>query len=172
MLLPCHGATAEGIAAVAERLAERGVVEVVDDIEQLVAAARGGREVIALDACPSGCQARILDASGVASAMLTRLEDAGFVQRSAHNARRDARGLVALSTVHTGGDAHVERLEETGRERLRVLSESGIAPGSRLRDIVVNEAAGLVTFEIAGSTGVVSTTLAASVLVRVEGGVE
>ena len=344
MRLPCHGATADGIAgdSVADRLAERGVVELVEDVERLVAAARDGCEVIALDACATGCQARLLDASGVpslravnlsdprlgvdevasagsaselgaaasavthkrpspptgesgasplsshtledyllavdaltspvgtcgvlvdaptlaahvahllgvtrvsAGAMLVRLEDAGLVHRSAHKdvlltvegravadaelakqrvlecfvsqtlgyelhechdrarqiaagfdeqavdrvrqaigdpercphgwpidadeARRDASGLVALSTVHAGCAAQVERLEETHRERLRVLCDSGIAPGSRLRDVVVNEAAELVTFAIGESTGVVSTRLAASALVRVEGG--
>jgi DtxR family Mn-dependent transcriptional regulator len=39
----------------------------VEDIEQIVAAAREGREVIALDACAASCQARLLDARGIST---------------------------------------------------------------------------------------------------------
>jgi DtxR family Mn-dependent transcriptional regulator len=49
----------------ASTLEARGLAEVVEDIEQIVAAARAGREVIALDGCAASCQARLLDARGV-----------------------------------------------------------------------------------------------------------
>ncbi|HVU78318.1 MAG TPA: iron dependent repressor, metal binding and dimerization domain protein [Gaiellaceae bacterium] len=67
VLLPCHGARESGVRAddVAADLAARGLAEVVDDIEQVVAAAREGRPVLALDACAASCQARLLDARGV-----------------------------------------------------------------------------------------------------------
>ncbi len=67
VLLPCSGSSAAGPAAadVARDLAGRGLAEVVGDIERVVAAAREGREVLALDGCASGCQARLLDAHGV-----------------------------------------------------------------------------------------------------------
>ena len=64
--MPCHGVArgvdADGIAATLEA---RGLAEVVEDIEQIVAAARQGRAVIALDGCAASCQARLLDARGV-----------------------------------------------------------------------------------------------------------
>jgi DtxR family Mn-dependent transcriptional regulator len=77
ILLPCHGASSRGVEAadVASRLAGHGLVEVVEDIEQIVAAARTGREVIALDACAASCQARLLDARGVATLRTLALSD-------------------------------------------------------------------------------------------------
>jgi DtxR family Mn-dependent transcriptional regulator len=79
IVLPCHGVSARGVAAdeVAERLAARGLAEVVDDIEAIVAAARDGREVIALDGCAGSCQARLLDAHGVETLRSLNLETAG-----------------------------------------------------------------------------------------------
>jgi DtxR family Mn-dependent transcriptional regulator len=67
VMLPCHGAPAGGArpADVAAELAGRGLAEVVEDIEQVVAAAREGRPVLALDGCAGSCQARLLDAHGV-----------------------------------------------------------------------------------------------------------
>jgi DtxR family transcriptional regulator, Mn-dependent transcriptional regulator len=69
ILAPCHGASSRGIAAeqIADRLVADGLADVVEDIEQIVAAAREGREVIALDACSASCQARLLDARGIAT---------------------------------------------------------------------------------------------------------
>jgi len=67
VLLPCHGASKRGVHAedVAEELAARGLAEVVDDIEAVVAAARAGRVALALDGCAASCQARLLDARSV-----------------------------------------------------------------------------------------------------------
>jgi len=67
VLLPCPGTSRSGVAVagVARTLARRGLVEVVDDVEQAVEAGQQGRDVLALDGCPSGCQARLLDAHGV-----------------------------------------------------------------------------------------------------------
>jgi DtxR family transcriptional regulator, Mn-dependent transcriptional regulator len=66
IVLPCHG-VARGVDAddIASTLEARGLAEVVDDIEQIVAEARNGRAVIALDGCAVSCQARLLDARGV-----------------------------------------------------------------------------------------------------------
>jgi Mn-dependent DtxR family transcriptional regulator/uncharacterized metal-binding protein len=80
ILLPCHGASGRGVEAaeVAARLADHGLAEIVEDIEEIVAAARAGREVIALDACGANCQARLLDARGVQTLRaLTLSESAG-----------------------------------------------------------------------------------------------
>jgi DtxR family Mn-dependent transcriptional regulator len=77
ILLPCHGASRLGVeaAAIAERLESQGLAEIVEDIEQIVAAAREGREVIALDACGASCQARLLDARGIATLRALNLSD-------------------------------------------------------------------------------------------------
>jgi DtxR family Mn-dependent transcriptional regulator len=48
---------------------------VVDDIEEIVAAAREGRGVIALDGCAASCQARLLDARGVQTLRGLSLDD-------------------------------------------------------------------------------------------------
>jgi DtxR family Mn-dependent transcriptional regulator len=50
-------------------------VQVVDDIEEIVAAAREGRDVIALDGCAASCQARLLDARGVQTLRGLSLDD-------------------------------------------------------------------------------------------------
>ncbi len=79
ILLPCHGASSLDVEAaeVAARLELHGLAEIVEDIEQIVAAAREGREVIALDACAASCQARLLDARGVATLRALNLSDDG-----------------------------------------------------------------------------------------------
>jgi DtxR family Mn-dependent transcriptional regulator len=66
-VLPCRGIAANGTRAedVAGDLEARGLAEVVEDIEQVVAAARAGREVLALDGCAASCQAKLLGAHGV-----------------------------------------------------------------------------------------------------------
>lgn len=67
LILPCRGTGEGGSAAadVAQTLERRGLVRVADDVEQVTAAAREGREVLALDGCATRCQARLLDAHGV-----------------------------------------------------------------------------------------------------------
>jgi DtxR family transcriptional regulator, Mn-dependent transcriptional regulator len=77
ILLPCHGTSSKGVHAddVAAILAARGLVDVVEDIEEIVAAAREGREVIALDGCAASCQARLLDARGVQTLRGLSLDD-------------------------------------------------------------------------------------------------
>lgn len=77
VLLPCPGTSGAGltVARVARELAGRGLAEVVDDVEQVVAAARQGREVLALDGCASSCQARLLDAHGVRGLRSLNLAD-------------------------------------------------------------------------------------------------
>ena len=77
ILLPCHGTSSRGVHAddVAATLAARGLVQVVEDIEEIVAAAREGREVIALDGCAASCQARLLDARGVQTLRGLSLDD-------------------------------------------------------------------------------------------------
>ena len=77
ILLPCHGGSALGVRAddVAADLASRGLAEVVEDIEEIVAAARQGREVLALDGCAANCQARLLDARGVSTLRTLNLTD-------------------------------------------------------------------------------------------------
>jgi hypothetical protein len=64
ILLPCHGTSARGVPAesVADELVERGLVEVVVDIEAVVAQARGGRQVLAMlpaRACASATRASL-----------------------------------------------------------------------------------------------------------------
>ena len=51
----------------------RGIVEVADDLDTIMAAARSGRAVVALDGCAAGCQARWLDAQGVSAAGTLKL---------------------------------------------------------------------------------------------------
>jgi DtxR family Mn-dependent transcriptional regulator len=339
VLLPCHGSSEAGPAAtdVARELGERGLAEVVEDIEQVVAAARGGREVLALDGCAAGCQARLLDAHGVralralnlaepgsevaaassvaeleaaavpfrrtrrpqpapsgpseqrshgldeyllavdaltapvvecgtvvdaptvaahvarllrvsrptAGEMVGRLEHQGLVRRGAHKdllltaegraradrllrsqrilecfvvdtlgyslaecheqarrlaggfgnepleriwaalgrpdhcphgrpidaaaERRSARGLLALSAVPDGAAVTVDRLEEGSRERLDVLADAAVRPGTLLSEVTHNAAAGVVTFVAAGERRTISSMLAAGVLVSSEG---
>jgi len=340
VLLPCRGASSRGVSAteVAGQLADRGLAEVVENVDQVVGAAREGRTVIALDACGGSCQARLLDARGVqplraldlsgpvadaggvtdtatvgeleaaahpfrrtrrplplrtgepsehsahssedyllaldtltspvvecgvvadaptlaahvaqilgitrssAGAMLDRLEEAGYVRRGMHRdvllthegraaadrvlrkqrileclavetlgygldecherareiaagfgddavdrawealgrparcphgwptdpslARRGARGLLALSAVPANARVTVERVDETSRERLRVLAEAGIEPRRELDRVTTSPAAGMVAFTAGGERRSISTVLAASVLVR------
>jgi DtxR family Mn-dependent transcriptional regulator len=340
ILLPCHGTSARGVQAddVAAALDGRGLVQVIDDIEEIVAAAREGREVIALDGCAASCQARLLDARGVetlrslnlgderrrtervsaassvaeleaasgpvrrarraapagggelshrtthslddyllaldsltspvvacgavadaptvaahvaqvlgvsrpaAGEMLGRLEDGGFVSRGAHKdvlltprgrnvadralrrqrilecfavqtlgygidecyerareiaegftgesldrvwsvlgrpercphgwpvdaeqGRQESRGLLALSSAGAADVVEVERVDETSRERLLMLLESGIAPGETLSEISVTPAAEMVSFAAGGERHSISLALAGSALVR------
>jgi len=339
VLLPCHGAPESGARAVevAADLAGRGLAEVVEDIEQVVAAAREGRAVLALDGCAGSCQARLLDAHGVralralnlsepsaggeelahassvaaleaaatpvkrtrraltvapqpderrthslddyllaldaltspvvecgavadaptltahvaqllgvsraaAGEMVARLKEEGLVQRGEHKdllltvagraaadrllrtqrilecfvveslgysiaecherarelapgfdaeavervweslgrpercphgrpldpvqARDGARELLALSAVRLGSGVTVDRLEEGNRERLSALADAGIRPGTRLTEVAVNPAAGMVSFLVGGERGTISSLLAGAVLVR------
>lgn len=78
VVLPCHGAAAGGARAedVARDLEARGLAEVVEGIEQVVAAARAGREVLALDGCAASCQARLLEAHGVRALRALNLTEA------------------------------------------------------------------------------------------------
>jgi DtxR family Mn-dependent transcriptional regulator len=341
ILLPCHGGSVRGVRAeeVAAGLADRGLAEIVEDIEAIVGAAREGREVIALDGCAASCQARLLDARGVqtlralnlsseaeggesvadsssveeieaattphkrsrrapavaagelsapgahsldgyllaldmltspvvecgalvdaptfaahvahilgvsrpaAGEMLSRLEDAGYVRRGAfkdllltvegraaadralwklrvlecfvvdtlaygldecyeqareiasgfdadaaervwnalgrpascphgwpldsERARHESRGLLALGAVPPATPVSVERLDESNRDRLRVLLDSGIAPGAQLHDVTVNTHAEMVAFaDEGGERRSISLGLAGAVLVR------
>jgi DtxR family Mn-dependent transcriptional regulator len=340
ILLPCHGGSRRGARAdeVAAGLADRGLAEVVEDIEAIVAAARDGRPVVALDGCAASCQARLLDAAGVetlralnlaaeqggatvaqsasaeeieaaatphkrsrrapagsagelsgrgshtlddyllaldlltstvvecgalvdgptvsahvahilgvsrpaAGEMLARLEEAGYVRRGAHKdllltlagraaadralrkqrilecfavdllgyaldecyeqareiasgfdvdavervwralgepahcphgwplnserARHESRGLVALGAVPPATPVVVERLDEASRDRLSVLLDSGLTPGTELDDVTVHVPAGMVAFvDGSGARRAISLELAAAVLVR------
>ena len=67
LVVPCHGLTDEGVRVgdTAREMESRGLVEVADDLDAIMAAARSGRAVVALDGCAAGCQARWLDAQGV-----------------------------------------------------------------------------------------------------------
>jgi DtxR family transcriptional regulator, Mn-dependent transcriptional regulator len=67
IVLPCHGASSGGVSAldVAHVLEAHGLAEMLENVEEIVAAAREGREVIALDACAGNCRARLLDARNV-----------------------------------------------------------------------------------------------------------
>ncbi|MFN8188629.1 MAG: iron dependent repressor, metal binding and dimerization domain protein [Gaiellales bacterium] len=342
ILLPCQGSSSRGVGAadIAEQLAERGLADVAENIEEAVSAAREGRAVIAVDGCSGSCQARLLDARGVqtlstlnlsrpgvdgvtvgtdsvsvsdleaaarpftrtrrsrpisagepdqrrthstedyllaldaltspvvecgviahtptlaahvaqalgisrpsAGAMLDRLEEVGYVRRGEHKevlltvegrvaadralrkqrilecfvtqalgygidecyerarelapgfdddavdrtwaalgrpghcphgwptdpnlARRDERGLVALSAAPASGRVTVERVDETSRERLQALAQAGIEPGRPVDGVTARPAAGMVTFTADGERRSISTVLAASVLVRV-----
>lgn len=77
----CTGsADATRLAAdVAARLARRGLGELHagDDLEGLARAARGGRPVIAVDGCASGCCTQLLEARGVRPAHVIRLHELG-----------------------------------------------------------------------------------------------
>jgi DtxR family Mn-dependent transcriptional regulator len=78
---------------------DRGLVEVVDDLEAIMAAARSGRAIVALDGCAAGCQARWLDAQGVRSTStlkLPRPAGAGEPETAATHHRR-ARPLPPLA---------------------------------------------------------------------------
>ena len=77
LLLPCHGTAGNGARAedVARDLEGRGLAEVVEDIEAIVAATRAGREVLALDGCAASCQARLLDAHGLRTLRALNLSD-------------------------------------------------------------------------------------------------
>jgi DtxR family Mn-dependent transcriptional regulator len=57
---------------------DRGLVQVADDLDEIMAAAQEGRTVVALDGCAAGCQARWLEAQGVrATGTLKLPETAG-----------------------------------------------------------------------------------------------
>jgi hypothetical protein len=61
----------------------------------------------------------------------------------------------------------VERLDESNRDRLRVLLDSGIAPGAQLHDVTVNTHAEMVAFaDEGGERRSISLGLAGAVLVR------
>jgi DtxR family Mn-dependent transcriptional regulator len=83
------------------------------------------------------------------------------------SARHEARGLIALGAVQGSATVRVERVDETSRDRLRALLDSGIAPGERLDDVTVNGAAEMVAFGVGGSARrSISLGLAGAVLVR------
>jgi hypothetical protein len=71
--------TDEGVRVgdAAREMEGRGLVDVVDDLDAIMAAARTGRAIVALDGCAAGCQARWLDAQGVRSTSTLKLEPAG-----------------------------------------------------------------------------------------------
>jgi uncharacterized metal-binding protein len=51
--------TDEGVRVgdAAREMEVRGLVDVVDDLDAIMAAARSGRAIVALDGCAAGCQA-------------------------------------------------------------------------------------------------------------------
>lgn len=67
--------TDEGIRVgdTAQEMEGRGLVEVVDDLDAIMAAARSGRAIVAFDGCAAGCQARWLDAQGVRATSTLKL---------------------------------------------------------------------------------------------------
>lgn len=121
IVLPCHGASSRGVDAadVAATLASHGLAEIVEDIEQIVAAARTGREVIALDACSAACGARLLDARGVQTLRALTLAENGVAARTASEAtslgeleaatspvRRTRRSVPVLTRELSGKRSH------------------------------------------------------------------
>jgi DtxR family Mn-dependent transcriptional regulator len=84
LVVPCHGVTDEGIRVDdhAREMERRGLVEVAEDLDAIMAAARSGRAVVALDGCAAGCQARWLDAQGV-KATSTLPQSAGAAELAA-----------------------------------------------------------------------------------------
>lgn len=77
LVVPCHGVTDEGVR-VGETVREmegRGLVEVVDELDAIMAAARSGRAIVAFDGCAAGCQARWLDAQGVRATSSLKLPE-------------------------------------------------------------------------------------------------
>ena len=78
-------------------------------------------------------------------------------------AREQARGLLALAAVPPSTAVSVERVDESNRDRLRALLESSIAPGAHIDDVLVNEAAEMVTFEAGdGHRATISLALASA----------
>ncbi len=65
--ISCDGGTpaARLAAHLVASLDELGAAEATPDIEDAVAAARAGRDVVALNGCQSACRSRVLDARGV-----------------------------------------------------------------------------------------------------------
>jgi DtxR family Mn-dependent transcriptional regulator len=84
LVVPCHGVTDEGIRVDdhAREMERRGLVEVAEDLDAIMAAAGSGRAVVALDGCAAGCQARWLDAQGV-KATSTLPQSAGAAELAA-----------------------------------------------------------------------------------------
>jgi DtxR family Mn-dependent transcriptional regulator len=115
IVLPCHGTSSLGDRAddVASDLAARGLAEVVEDIEELVAAAREGRAVIALDACSASCQARLLDARGVQTLRSLTLSERGAGEPEVGSVQE----LQAATTPvkHTRRSLHVPASELSAR---------------------------------------------------------
>ncbi|MGB8349296.1 MAG: iron dependent repressor, metal binding and dimerization domain protein [Gaiella sp.] len=100
LVVPCHGVTDEGVRVgdAAREMEGRGLVDVVDDLDAIMAAARSGRAIVALDGCAAGCQARWLDAQGVRSTSTLKLEPAGAGgPRTAAMPQRRARRLPPVA---------------------------------------------------------------------------
>ena len=79
----------------------RGLVEVADDLDAIMAAARSGRAVVALDGCAAGCQARWLDAQGVRATGTLKLPGLAGELESAPTPQRRSRPLPPVAAPHT-----------------------------------------------------------------------
>jgi DtxR family Mn-dependent transcriptional regulator len=125
ILLPCHGASKRGISAdsVAEHLAAKGLADVIEDIEQIVAAAREGREVIALDGCSASCQARLLDARGVQTLRSLNLTETATGSRDVAAASSVRELEAATSAVKRTRRAMTVPASELGAHRSHSLDD-------------------------------------------------
>lgn len=67
LLISCEGRTTgpQLAAEVAAALEQRHVVEVAQELDHAIAAARSGRKLLVLDGCRSACRARVLEAKGL-----------------------------------------------------------------------------------------------------------
>jgi DtxR family Mn-dependent transcriptional regulator len=86
----------------AREMEGRGLVEVAEDLDAIMAAARSGRAVVALDGCAAGCQARWLDAQGIRSTGTLKLPDGADAPTTATTLHRRSRPLPPVAPpAHT-----------------------------------------------------------------------
>lgn len=93
------------VGDVARGMEGRGLVEVADDVDAIIAAARSGRAVAALDGCATGCQTRWLDAQGVRATSTLKLPDSigtGELETAAtpHRRSRPLRPVAPPAPAH------------------------------------------------------------------------
>lgn len=124
--MSCRGGTA--LAALASEvtfvLDELGVAEAADEVEDVVAAAEGGRGVVVVDGCASACRAHLLEARGVAPVAALNLSELGVTGEQAAGA--DPRRVARLAARRLASRPAAGR---TGRPRFPALAPHAPEPG-------------------------------------------
>jgi DtxR family Mn-dependent transcriptional regulator len=108
LVITCQGGSpvSQLAAEIAVGLGSLGVVGPVEDVERISAAGRSGREVIALDGCPSACSSRLAAAEGVRLTATLNLAELGVTADSLGDVDRPALVARAARQLRIGSAAY------------------------------------------------------------------